>query len=211
MWFQNKPRRPSVCTMNETEWLLVINSKHIQDKQVLGSKVYVHLEFNLYTSIKIFNRKMAPEREQWYKKCKHVKTLTAVLLAHKEFHVSNNRRSSKVEYYDSGMICFCVGSISPFLFFPLPSDTFFIILCFRPRSLTPRDHITWAPCLLVSRWVWLLKGPPRIWRTEEKEVKTFFCNTFPTLDGIFWKWLCYHTATMSAWSLLHVSSIPGSW
>lgn len=55
---------------------IVINPKHIQDKQVFKRKVYVYLEFNSYSSTEIFNRKMAPEIKQLYKKAKPVKTLS---------------------------------------------------------------------------------------------------------------------------------------
>lgn len=83
-------REEKVCEqiLELNEWLIVINPTHIQDKQVLESKVYVYLKFNSYSSSEIFNRNMAPERKQLYKKAKHVKTPSCLFfccLAHKEF------------------------------------------------------------------------------------------------------------------------------
>lgn len=40
IWFNSKSRRQSMQTIIGTEWLIVINLKHIKDKQVLESKVY---------------------------------------------------------------------------------------------------------------------------------------------------------------------------
>lgn len=88
IWFKSKTRRQNMQTIIETEWLIVVSPKHIQDKQVLESKVYGLVNFNSYISTEIFNRKMALERRQWYKKGKHMKTPSCLLfcyLVHKSF------------------------------------------------------------------------------------------------------------------------------